>query len=82
MTLLQIANTDFMGYLFGFIVALVVAFFICRWIFRIDTIVHYLKIQAELLIKIAKYSNVPHEEIYQALGRKMPKELESKEINQ
>lgn len=72
MILLQIDSSDALGYFIGSIIAFVVCIFITRWIFRIDTMVHYAKIQADLLIKIAKYNNVPHDEIYQVLGMTNP----------
>jgi hypothetical protein len=73
-TLLQIdSGSAGIGYLVIIFVSFLIGILITRWIFRIDTIVHYMKTQTELLIKIAKYNNVPVEDIYQALGRKMPR---------
>lgn len=46
----------------------VITFFLCRWIFRVDTIADNLKAQTELLKQIAKYNNVPVEEINKTLG--------------
>jgi hypothetical protein len=72
MNLLQLSSSDSFVYIVAIIISLIVCIFITRYIFRIDTLVHYLKIQADLLIKIAKYNNVPHDEIYQVLGTKAP----------
>ena len=72
MNLLQVSSSDYVGYAILLIIVLIISIFITRWVFRIDTLVHYMKIQADLLIKIAKYNNVPHAEIYQVLGKTNP----------
>lgn len=49
--------------LIGTAFALVIYFFINRWIFRVDTITDHVKFQSHLLIEIAKHNNVSSEEI-------------------
>jgi hypothetical protein len=85
MILLQLDSASIgFGYILAFILILLISIFITRWIFRIDTMVHYLKIQADLLIKIAKYNKVPHDEIYEALGyskKQVEKNFKKEETN-
>lgn len=78
LTILFISSGDEFGYVLLAIVSFVVGILITRWVFKIDTMVHYAKIQANLLIKIAKYNKVPIEEIYEALERKVPKDVSKK----
>lgn len=57
----------------------VIAFFLgvlfTRWLFRINEMADNLKYQTKLLMKIAKYNNVPHDEIYKALEMTPPPDL-------
>lgn len=67
MTLLLASPGSTEVLIFG-VFAIVIYFFVMRWIFRVNTIVENLKIQTQLLAKIAKYGNVPEKELYQAMG--------------
>lgn len=43
------------------------SFFLLRWIFRVNSIADHVKLQTHLLVKIAKYNNVPIDEIIQLI---------------
>jgi hypothetical protein len=70
--------------LIGVVLSIAIIFFVLRWIFRVDAIADNLKIQAHLLIRIAKHNTVTTEEINKGITReKFPMvggQLQKKEI--
>lgn len=66
MYLLQISGDDWSLALI-YAVAFIIAVAITRWIFGINTMIKLQKQQTRLLAKIAKYSDVPVEEINEVL---------------
>lgn len=77
MILLQISSDDALPYFLVAIIVFFICVFITRKIFGIDTIVSHMKYQTELLMKIAKYNKVPHDEIRRVLGLKLAPENKS-----
>lgn len=54
---------------FIYIIVLIIAVIICRFVFSIDTIVINLKAQTKLLVKIAEQSAVDREELLSVIGK-------------
>jgi hypothetical protein len=59
---------DILMYVIIVVVVFTIMVFITRWIFRIDEMVEYQRKQTRLLGKIAKYNNVPENEVRELLG--------------
>lgn len=52
------------------ILIIAVSVFLTRWIFRIDTMVHYMKVQTDILIKLAQKQGVTNEEVTEIINKK------------